>query len=137
MAIFESQSILLILLATGIALSLCLHLLHLYKDMHRSAAIAKLRSAVEHVSNDLNGLCSGSIGIGKRVSRLEMKLKSQELRQNKLENAEPNLQVYGQAMALVHKGAKVDEVVSYCGLSRGEAELLMFINNETEKTQQH
>jgi len=101
------------------------------------ALIAEFKLSVAHVANDINGLCSGSVGIGKRLNRLEKKIKSQELRQNKLENSEPNLQVYGQAMALVHKGAKVDEVVSYCGLSRGEAELLMFVNNEGRKSSQH
>jgi len=133
----DPQTVILIALSVGVALSLYLHLQRIRKDRQRMALMSEFKHSVAHVTNDLNGLCSGSVGIGKRINRLEKRIKSQDLRQNKLENSEPSLHIYGQAMALVHKGAKVDEVVSYCGLSRGEAELLMFVNSEKAKTSHH
>jgi len=35
-----------------------------------------------------------------------------------------------QAIALVHKGASVNELVENCGMSQGEAELLIMVHGQ-------
>lgn len=74
---------------------------------------------------DLAALCNGSLGLGERLSRLESRLNSLSRRQEHLELQKAPEHSYKQAIKLVHQGADVEELMSDCGLARGEAELVL------------
>lgn len=120
-----------------LAVSLCLHLVQAYKVRRTKIQLVSMDAQLQSLNNDLRAMFSASKGVDKRLARMEKKLKIQNERQDKLELHEPNLQSYGQAAKMVRKGADADELVDTCGLSRGEAELIMFLNAEKSLQQPH
>jgi hypothetical protein len=117
--------------------SLCLHMLQAYRVRRSQRRLTDAERRLQSLDNDLRAIFSASKGVDKRLARMEKKLKFQTERQDKLELHEPNLQAYGQAARMVRKGADADELVDTCGLSRGEAELIMFLNAEQSAQQAH
>lgn len=115
--------------------SLILHLLQGGRLRRNKHQLAAMQANIQGLNNNLRAMFSASVGLDKRVARIEKKARMQSERQDKLELHEPNLQVYGQAARLVRKGADLDEVVNTCGLSRGEAELILYLNGEHNVTQ--
>ena len=113
-----------------LAASLCLHMLQARRLRRNQRQLTGMDEQLQNLGNDLRAMFSASTGVDKRLARIEKKLKMQTERQDKLELHEPNLQAYGQAARMVRKGADADELVDTCGLSRGEAELIMFLNAE-------
>ncbi len=101
-------------------------LLSTRRTLRRQALLLK------SVKNDLRALCSSAVGVGERVGRLEGRLRQLSERQDQLDLREPSAQPYQQAIKLVHNGADVDEIVEACGLSRGEAELVMMMHRLDE-----
>ncbi len=124
-------------LLSVLAMSLCLHLLQTRKIRGIQNQFSSMNSLIESQANDMRAMFSASRGVDKRLARIEKKVKIQHERQDKLELHEPNLQSYGQAAKMVRKGADADELVDTCGLSRGEAELIMFLNAEKTSQQPH
>jgi len=126
-----------ILLTAAVLLSLLLTVFQSMKLQHDRKHITNLESALDELQRNFNGLCSGSVGVGKRISRLESRTRLQADRQLRLEDKAPDLQNYGNAARLANKGADMDELIDYCGLSRGEAELILFLNSEKQTSQTH
>lgn len=77
---------------------------------------------------DIAALCSGAVGVGKRLVKIEYSLKHQEERQDQLELREPAQQPFDHAVRLVQQGADLKEVMSACALTQGEAELIMMLH---------
>lgn len=125
------------MLLTILAVSACLHGLQAYKIRRAQRQLAGMNKQLQSLDSDLRAFFSASSGVDKRLARMEKKVKIQNERQDKLELHEPNLQAYGQAAKMVRKGADADELVDTCGLSRGEAELIMFLNAEKSMHQPH
>ncbi len=126
-----------ILLGAAVLMSvgLCVNLsIRTRQDKKR---IAQLESTMDELQNNFNALCSGSVGVGRRISRLESKTRQQAERQSRLEHKAPDLQSYGNAARLANKGADMEELVDHCGLSRGEAELILFLNTEQQAQSTH
>lgn len=106
---------------------ICLMLVRrLRRTEHR---LVDIQTLLEQSQSDVAALCTGAVGVARRINRIEGKLRIQNERQDQLELHEPNHQVYGQAVRMARKGADLDELVSTCGLSRGEAELIVLLNN--------
>ena len=127
-----------ILIFMGIALfSVVLAMVQVIKNHNDKKHIIKLESTIKDLHNDFNAICSGSVGLGKRISRLESKTRQHAERQFRLEHKAPDLQNYGNAARLANKGADMDELVDHCGLSRGEAELILFLNNQQQAQSTH
>ncbi|MBI2779916.1 MAG: DUF2802 domain-containing protein [Gammaproteobacteria bacterium] len=94
--------------------------------VHRLDLRVKQREAeVLSLQDDLRALCAGAAGVGGHVERMEQQLRRLAERQDQLDLRDPVSQSYGHAIRLVQKGASVEDLVSECGLVRGEAELLM------------
>ena len=91
---------------------------------------SEMLDGLQQSRSDVGALCTGSVGVARRLNRIEGKLRIQNERQDRLEMNEPNHQVYGQAVRMAKKGADLDELVSTCGLSRGEAELIVMLNHD-------
>lgn len=126
-----------ILLSAAVLLGIFLTISQSMKIQRDKKRITNLELIVDDLHNNFNALCSGSVGVGKRISRLESKTRQQADRQLRLEDKTPALQNYGNAARLANKGADMDELVDYCGLSRGEAELILFLNSEKQEQQTH
>jgi len=92
------------------------------RKLHASAA-----ERIRQLDQELAALCSASVGAGEHVLRLEQQMQRIVERQNGLEMRSASDRPYNQASQLVNKGANIDELVDTCGLTRGEAELLVMM----------
>jgi hypothetical protein len=86
---------------------------------------------IEQMEQELGALCSAAVGAGEHVVKLEQKVKRIIERQNLLELRASGDRPYSQASQLVHRGADIKELVDTCGLTRGEAELLVMMHRGT------
>ena len=125
------------LLLGMVLMSVVLTLMQMLKMRSDKKRIIALESTLNELQNNFNALCSGSVGVGKRISRLESKTRQQAERQSRLEHKAPDLQNYGNAARLANKGADMDELIDHCGLSRGEAELILFLNTQQQAQASH
>lgn len=98
--------------------------------------IAARQAVILHtLQNDMRALCNAAVGMGDRVNQMERRLRQlserQEalgLRQDQLNQEDPEARTYSQAIKMAHKGAGVDDLIEVCGLSRGEAELVAMMH---------
>jgi len=84
---------------------------------------------VRQLEQELGALCSASAGAGDHVVVLEQQVQRIMERQNLLELRTSSDRPYSQASQLVHNGADIEELVGTCGLTRGEAELLVMMQS--------
>jgi len=82
---------------------------------------------IHQLEQELGALCNASVGAGEHVLRLEQQMQRIIERQNGLEMRSVGDRPYNQASQLVNKGANIDDLVDTCGLTRGEAELLVMM----------
>lgn len=82
---------------------------------------------IHQLEQELGALCNASVGAGEHVLRLEQQMQRIIERQNGLEMRSAGDRPYNQASQLVNRGANIDELVDSCGLTRGEAELLVMM----------
>lgn len=85
------------------------------------------REQLQQLEQELSALCSASVGAGDHLVKLEQQVQRIGERQGLLEVRAGGNRPYGQASQLVHKGADIEELVDTCGLTRGEAELLVLM----------
>lgn len=79
---------------------------------------------------DISALYSGAVGIGKRLTNIERRLRLVNHRQDKFELRDIDQASYDHAVRMVKKGADIMELVDSCGISKGEAELIKLLNCE-------
>ncbi len=84
---------------------------------------------VRQLEQELGALCSASAGAGDHVVVLEQQVQRIMERQNLLELRTGSDRPYSQASQLVHNGADIEELVGTCGLTHGEAELLVMMQS--------
>lgn len=94
-------------------------------DLTDSLRLAQDR--VKQIEQELGALCSASVGAGDHLMRLDQQVRRINERQNILEMRSVGDRPYAQASELVHKGADIEELMEACGLTRGEAELLVMM----------
>lgn len=92
------------------------------------ARLARQENFLRGLERDMQAICLGARGMGDAVLRLEEKLRRLTERQDELSLREPDQRVYHQAIRLASRGASVEELVSTCGLPRGEAELIQILH---------
>jgi hypothetical protein len=102
------------------------HIYRLQVQLHR------LEKRCFKLHAEFNAALNTNIGLGKRIFQLERQLaKLQATQQDIISTQTPiNLQKrsYKTATKLVEKGASVEELVTSCDISQGEAELLAHLN---------
>lgn len=86
-----------------------------------------LRERLHQLEQEIGALCSASMGAGEHVVKMERQVQRIVERQNQLDMRINVERPYSQASQLVMRGADIDELVETCGLSRGEAELLVMM----------
>lgn len=87
--------------------------------------IAELSVELEAVRRDLSALCTGAVGAGGHLERIDRQMLRLAERQNRLEEREVSDREYERAAKLIREGAGAEQVVRECGLPRAEAELLL------------
>jgi hypothetical protein len=98
---------------------------------HADEILHNAQQRVKQMEQELAALCSAAVGAGDHVVKLEQKVKRIIERQNLLELRAGGDRPYSQASQLVHRGADTKELVDTCGLTRGEAELLVMMQRGT------
>lgn len=95
--------------------------------------IKKLHQLLQDQNNHLNlSLKRANARIGEtqdRLTKLNQDLRYLRERQERLQlRGDNNASAYDQAIKLVQRGADVDELINVCGLSRGEADLVIMLH---------
>lgn len=111
-----------LLLVTAM-LSRCLHTI---KQLQQ--AQAKTEADLRAMRNDVTAVGRGAIGVGKRVQTLQQRLQTTERRQEDMEHKDIGNIAFSHANKLVQMGAPTGELVSTCGLSQAEADLIALMH---------
>ncbi|MDX1490453.1 MAG: DUF2802 domain-containing protein [Pseudohongiellaceae bacterium] len=92
----------------------------------RGLRLAHIRTEAELKSlrNDITAVGRGAIGVGKRVQALQNRLQTTERRQEDMEQKDMGKVAFTHASKLAQMGAPTGELVSTCGLSQAEADLI-------------
>lgn len=99
-----------------------------WRGYHRLAGeLHTTRDRLQQAEQELSALCSASVGTGNHVVKLEHQVQRMVDRQDMLELRTSSDRPYQQASQMVNKGADISELVDRCGLTRGEAELLVMM----------
>lgn len=93
----------------------------------RAARVA-LEARVASLEGDHRVLCAAQARVGDRLLEVEQQVRGLLQGQTQLEMKAPATESYRHAISLVERGASTDELVSSCGLARGEAELVHLIH---------
>ncbi len=83
---------------------------------------------IQRLVDEFAAMCRASAGVGDHVVKLEQQLRHVVDRQDQWELRAGGDRSYQQAIQMVHKGAGVEELVTNCGLTRGEADLIVMLH---------
>jgi len=122
---FLSPEVLMIsTIVVGICLLMALvAMAFMYNHFHQ--VLSQQDEQITAMQADLNAMCSGAVGIGEHLAKLEERTTRLTQRQDALEIQEAPERSYRHAIKMLRNGANLDQIMSDCGLARGEAELLM------------
>jgi ABC-type siderophore export system fused ATPase/permease subunit len=95
----------------------------MYNHFHQ--ILTQQDEIITSMQTDLNAMCSGAVGVGEHLRKLEERTQRLVQRQDALETQEAPERSYRHAIKMLRNGANLDQIMSDCGLARGEAELLM------------
>ena len=94
---------------------------------------SKLFTRLTGVMKDMQSMSNAAYGIGKQVNKINDQVQTIDARQDEYDIRDQGEKPVHQAIALLEKGATVDELISNCQLSRGEAELLYRIHGDYDE----
>lgn len=86
------------------------------------------QSVIQILQQTINALNGEILENGKRRQQIEVQLKRLGIRQDQLELCELESRPYGHATNLVKKGAGVEDLMGVCGLTQGEAEMIVTLH---------
>ncbi len=92
--------------------------------------LSDTESRLNSLSENLNALCSGAVGVDQRVNSLERRGRDLAHRQESMESQQYAERPYAEAIRLVHQGATVERLEEELGLSRSEADLVYMLHGE-------
>ncbi len=92
-----------------------------------SRRLAESEAQIHSLTENLNALCSGAVGVDQRVSNLERTGRDLAHRQESIESSQPD-RPYGEAIQMVQQGATASVLVQELGLSRSEADLVVMLH---------
>ncbi len=96
------------------------------------ARIRSLEKQLKQARNDLKALTTASVGVGGRVLELERRLRRMAEKQKQVDLYDSANQAYDQAIDMAKQGVKIDDIVTSCGISRNEAELIQMMHRFKE-----
>ena len=89
---------------------------------------AMQQTQLKDLAHELQTMTNAAYGVGKRINQLAGQIRELDDRQEEFDLKEQGSQSMQQAIALVHKGATIDELMESSDMSRGEAELLLMVH---------
>ena len=92
-------------------------------ELTRSLRLAETRA--QQLEQELAALCSASMVAGNQLLRMEQQMRYLMERQNKLHPHSPSDRCVARAVQMVDQGADTMQLMESCGLTWGEAELLV------------
>lgn len=92
--------------------------------------VALQQKQLKELSHELQTMTNAAYGVGKRINQLAGQLRELDDRQEEFDLKDQGSHSMQQAIALVHKGASVDELIENCEMSLGEAELLIMVHGQ-------
>lgn len=90
---------------------------------------ATMREHFALLDRDFGALCTSTSRAGDQIVSIEQRSRDLAARQECLDTTGPMSLHYRQAQALLARGASPDDLVSSCGMARGEAELVAFLHD--------
>ncbi|NOY66356.1 MAG: DUF2802 domain-containing protein [Gammaproteobacteria bacterium] len=96
--------------------------------------LASQSGLIEILKNDVRALFSGSVGEDSRIYKLEQRLRRMKERQEQLENSKHAERPYEQAIRMVQKGSSIEDLMSVCNLSKGEADLIVMMHRDKDQS---
>ena len=108
-----------------ISVNIALIAYNIYSARRISAERRRHREEIRSLNSDISALCSGATGLGNHLTEIEQQLRRLYERQDQIELRDPAEREYHNAVRLIQDGADTDKLIDACGLTRGEAELLM------------
>lgn len=85
---------------------------------------------LKELSHELQTMTNAAYGVGKRINQLAGQIRELDDRQEEFDLKDQGSHSMQQAIALVHKGASVEELIENCDMSQGEAELLIMVHGQ-------
>jgi uncharacterized protein YciW len=86
----------------------------------------------QRLHEDMSTLSKSAIGMGQKVLETERRLAEVLKKQFAILNSQPEHPSYDQASRLIAMGATENDLVSSCGFSYSEAELLLSLNRKRQ-----
>ncbi len=128
-SILESGSVL-------IGLSAIVLMISLWVSRRSHSKMSQLQRELKQARNDLKALTTASLGMGSRIQELERRQRKIAIKAEKkapvVELYESSNQPYDHAKHLAQQGKPTAEIVSMCGISQNEAELIKMMNRLEE-----
>lgn len=120
-----------VLVPAACAVLLCLMAVYVL-TIRKSIAETEKNSAaiIDSLSKEVQGISHGSMGVGRKVLALEKQIELLNARIEELQKNDPAKVSYSEAARLVEMGAKVEDLMNSCGISRPEAELVSALTDK-------
>ena len=119
-AVFLSAAVLPAIAVGSIAFFVLRRQLRRIENMHRASK--------ERLVQELKSQGKALRQTIERLGSTERRVREATERQNRLEMMAPSTERFRHAIALVQRGAGTEELMTTCGLARGEAELLYLLH---------
>jgi hypothetical protein len=96
------------------------------QDVQRSTMLSSMQKTLGMLTKEI-------LEALKNERQIELQLKQLRMRQSQIEQHEPEARPYSHAIGMVKRGASIEDLIAICGLSRGEAELIITIHGLHQK----
>ncbi len=96
---------------------------------------ARIDADIQLLRKEVTAIGQGAVGLGKRLQVLQRRQQSTERRQEDLEFKDVGNIAISHANKLVQMGAATDELMSTCGLSQAEANLVSLMHGKAKQGQ--
>ena len=114
------------LVAAGVAWYTARRVRDEHARLRRTLALQE--TAILSLRGALSAAFAGEFGQEQRQERIERRLRELAERQEAMLMNDPETRPYAQAIRLVQKGADTATIMENCGLTRGEAELIVALH---------
>jgi len=120
------------LLFVMVALSFVFSAYVLYRVYLNQKQQSNNQALLSSFRKEVRVLCKCAVGVGRRLFEIEHEFNRLMKKQEELAHHDPEQAAYDHAAKMVQLGANVEEIVTNCGLSRAEAELVAHIHSYEE-----
>jgi len=88
---------------------------------------------LQQMQQDISALCNGASGLVNQLVKVQQSVRHIAERQDQVELRNTNERPYTKAIRLVQHGASSQDLVSSCGLAKGEADLIVQMHSEARR----